>query len=419
VAVWALPALQLVALVALLMSFTGGKLRFPGYRVDLDVYRLGSAVLLHGGALYGALPPTQDGQELLFTYPPFAAILLAPLAVMPYWLACVAMTLLTVGLLAAVLMVVLRSVNLLPAGSRRWLVPGGALLAAEALEPVQRTVFAGQVDVLLMALVALDILVDTPRWPRGMLIGLAAALKLTPAIFVLYFLLRKDGRAVLVAGLSWLAATAAGFLFAGADSVRYWTSSVFDTGRVGGPLYAGNQSLLGLLTRLGVPAPERTVLWLMLAAGTVALTVAGMRRALSARHFAVALGLNALCGLLISPISWTHHWVWIVVILLGWGALARQARHPVPLALTGAGLMLFLVAPQWWWPRGGTAESHWNVVEQLTGNGYVLFGILLLVAASVLPYPRPEEDWLKPQFVEAALVRERVSLAHFDAERTP
>jgi alpha-1,2-mannosyltransferase len=400
--VYTLLGLQLVALVVLLMSFTGGELRFPGYRVDLDVYRLGSNVLLHGGALYGALPPTQDGQELLFTYPPFAAILLAPLAVMPYWLACVAMTLLTVGLLAAVLMVVLRSVNALPAGSRRWLVLGGALVAAEALEPVQRTVFAGQVDVLLMALVALDILVDTPRWPRGMLIGLAAALKLTPAVFVLYFLLRKDGRAALTAGVSGLAATAIGFLVAGADSVRYWTSSVFDTGRVGGPLYAGNQSLLGLLTRLGIPASERTVVWLMLVCGTIALTVVGMRRALASRHHAVALGLNALCGLLISPISWTHHWVWIVVVLIGWGALARQARRPVPRALAGVGLVLFLVAPQWWWPRGGTAESHWSVVEQLTGNGYVYFGLLLLVAAAMFRYPRVEEEYLSPRLVDAA-----------------
>jgi len=83
---------QLIVLVAVLVSYNGGRWRFPAYRVDLDVYRLGSTAMLHGQALYGTLPPTGDGQLLLFTYPPFAAIVLAPLAVLPYWAACLALT---------------------------------------------------------------------------------------------------------------------------------------------------------------------------------------------------------------------------------------------------------------------------------------------------------------------------------------
>ena len=81
-----------LVLAALLVSYNDGRVRFPAYRVDLDVYRLGSAALLHGQALYGTLPPTGDGQLLFFTYPPFAAIVLAPLAVLPYWAACLALT---------------------------------------------------------------------------------------------------------------------------------------------------------------------------------------------------------------------------------------------------------------------------------------------------------------------------------------
>ncbi|WP_240521531.1 glycosyltransferase 87 family protein [Amycolatopsis vastitatis] len=376
-----------LVLAVLLVSYNDGRVRFPAYRVDLDVYRLGSAALLHGRALYGTLPPTGDGQFLLFTYPPFAAIVLAPLAVLPYWAACLALTLLTLGVLALVLATVLRAL-----GKRcDWRRVAVLLLAAEVLEPVLRTVYAGQLDLLLLALVVLDVLVDTPKWPRGLLIGLAAAVKLTPAVFLLYFLLRRDGRAALTAAVTFVAATALGFLLAGADSVRYWTGALWDTGRVGEPTYAGDQSLLGLLARIGVPAPARTAWWLPLVALVLLLTALGMRRALAAGETTVALGLNAVGGLLVSPISWTHHWVWAVVVLLGWAELARRTRRRGFAVLAGVGTVLFVAGPQWWWPRGGEVESRWNVVQQLTGNGYVLFGLAVLVTAVLARFPRPDD----------------------------
>lgn len=389
---YALVGAQLLVLAVVLVSYNDGRVRFPAYRVDLDVYRLGSAALLHGEALYGTLPPTGDGQLLLFTYPPFAAILLAPLSVLPYWAACLLVTLLTMGLLALVLVTVLRAL-----GARcDWQRVAALLLAAEVLEPVLRTVYAGQIDLLLLALVVLDVLVDTPRWPRGLLIGIAAAIKLTPAVFLLYFLLRRDGRAALTAVVTFLAATALGFLLAGADSVRYWTGALWDTGRVGEPTYAGDQSLLGLLARLGVPPDARTAWWLPLVALVLVLTALGVRRALAAGERVVALGLNAVGGLLVSPISWTHHWVWAVVVLLGWAELARRTRRRGFMALTGVGAALFVAGPQWWWPRGGEVESRWNFVQQLTGNGYVLFGLVVLFTAVVARFPRDDVSGAVP-----------------------
>ncbi len=375
---------QLLVLVTVLVSYNGGRWRFPAYRVDLDVYRLGSAALLHGQALYGTLPPTGDGQSLLFTYPPFAAIVLAPLALLPYWAACLALTLLTLGVLAVVLVTVLRAL-----GARcDWPRVAALLLAAEVLEPVLRTLYAGQIDLLLLVLVVLDVLVDTPRWPRGLLIGLAAAVKLTPAVFLLYFLLRRDGRAAVTAVVTFLAATAMGFLLAGADSVRYWTGALWDTGRVGEPTYAGDQSLLGLLARAGVPPAARTAWWLPLVAVVLVLTALGVRRALAAGEKTVALGLNAIGGLLVSPISWTHHWVWAVIVLLGWAELARRTRRRGFALLAGAGAVLFVAGPQWWWPRGGEVERQWTFLQQLTGNGYVLFGLAVLLTAVLVRFPR-------------------------------
>jgi alpha-1,2-mannosyltransferase len=366
---------QALLLVALLVSVTNGRLWFPAYRVDLAVYRLGSTVLLHGGALYGPLPPLVTGQRLPFTYPPFAAILLSPFALLPEPAAAVVMTLLTIGALAVVVVLVLRSCVTLPHG---WVGVGWVVLLAEVIEPVRTALYAGQVDVLLMALVVLDVLVAAPRWPRGLLIGIAAAVKLTPAVFVLYLVLRRDYRAALTAGLSFACATVVGFLMARADSVHYWTHLVFDDGRIGNAWYAGNQSWWGLLSRIHLSDGVRVGWWLALVAGTVVVTVPAMRRALRARRDTVALGLNAVCGLLVCPISWSHHWVWIVVVLPGWAAMPGR----VPRVVACGGLALFLAAPQWWWPFGGGAERQWNWPQQVIGSGYVLFGAGLLLLSS-------------------------------------
>jgi alpha-1,2-mannosyltransferase len=98
-----------------------------------------------------------------------------------------------------------------------------ALPAALLLEPIRSTLTYGQINALLMALVAFDCLTRAPRWPRGILVGIAAAVKLTPAVFLLFFLLRRDLRSAARAGLSFAACTGAGFALAPHDSLRYWT----------------------------------------------------------------------------------------------------------------------------------------------------------------------------------------------------
>src|SRR5579859_989253 len=201
-----------------LPSWTPHGPRLLSYRLDLDVYRLGGQVWLHGGQLYGTLPTTAIGVRLPFTYPPFAAILASPLSLIPLGVAGLLITLCTLGLLAVPLRLYLRPLA--------W--PLGLVLpAALFLEPVRSSIQFGQVNVILMTLVALDCLTREPRWPRGVLAGLAAAIKLTPLPFVLYFLIRRDYRAAFTMGLSFAAFTGLGFVLAPDDSSRYWTHVVF------------------------------------------------------------------------------------------------------------------------------------------------------------------------------------------------
>src|SRR5262249_23241973 len=202
------------------------------------------------------------------------------------------------------------------AGARfRRLLPW-ALPAALLLEPIRSTLTYGQINVLLMALVTFDCLTRAPRWPRGVLVGIAAAVKLTPGVFLLFFLLRRDLRSAARAGLAFAACTSAAFALAPHDSLRYWTQVAYHPAPIGAIAYASTQSILGPLARLGLTNPARAWLWLALSLLVAALAVIGMRGAIKTGHVTHALLLNAAVGLLISPISWSHHWVWAAPALL-------------------------------------------------------------------------------------------------------
>ena len=322
------------------------------YHLDLDVYRIGASVLLHGGDLYGPLPDT----FLPFTYPPFAALLFTPLTLIPLPVAGVVITVVSLGCLALVLRTATES--------RLWWLAGPAALL---FEPVRSTLMYGQVNLVLMALVVIDCLALSPRWPRGLLIGIAAAIKLTPAVFVLYLLLRRDFRAAVVSAATFVLVTAAGFLTSWRASVEYWTQLVFDSSRVGGSDFTTNQSIKGVLARYGLD--HQTWLWALSAAAVVALGTIGIHRAIAAREHVWAVALTGLVGLLVSPVSWSHHWVWAVLLVLG---LRRRAFA----------VLLFAIGPFWFLPQNDHRELLWTPWQQLLGNSYVWFGVTVLVFAA-------------------------------------
>ena len=392
---WWRPALLVtVNLAAAAIYFVHfGHAGLGGYRNDLDVYRTGARVWLDGGDLYGRLPRLANGTELPFTYPPFAALAFVPLAAVGYGTANWLLTAVTIACVAATLWCFAAATAGETGARMRRLLPW-ALPAALLLEPVRSTLTYGQINALLMVLVSFDCLTRAPRWPRGIGVGVAAAVKLTPGAFVLFFLLRRDLRSAARAGLAFAACIGIGFALAPQDSLRYWTHIAYQPARAGGIAYASNQSILGALARLGLADPARTWLWLAVALGAAALAVTGMRRALQTNQVTYALVLNAAAGLLISPISWSHHWVWAAPALFTCLS-ATHPNHRRPRAFAVLALLTFAIAPHWLLhrllPSGGGSELRWSRWQQALGDSYALTALAALTHAAITNLlPRPK-----------------------------
>ncbi len=232
----------------------------------------------------------------------------------------------------------------------------------------------GQVNLVLMALVAVDCLAERPPWPRGLLVGLAAAVKLTPAAFVLFFLLRRDMRAAVVAVLTGAAATGLGFVVDAEASVRYWFGG--PASGVSGSVFFTNQTLQAVMARAGASETAITVAWLVLTLGLLALVVPMVRRC----EPALALVVVAAFALLVSPTSWSHHWVWIAPALLVTAAYAVRLRSAGWAVATAVLAVAFYVAPFRFLPHDGGAELTWGVGEQVAGATYVIVATVLLAA---------------------------------------
>ena len=216
-------------------------------------------------------------------------------------------------------------------------------------------------------------------------------MKLTPAAFVLFFLCRGDRRAARTSAVSFAACTAVGFALDWHDSVRYWTSVVVQTGRPGSPLFCANQSIQAVLARAGLDprTPAGTAVWLAASAVVLVLAWYGMRRASATSDDAWALSLNAFAALLISPISWSHHWVWAAPALLLLVVRGLQDKNRALLAAALAGLVLFAIGPQWLFPHTENREAHWAAWEQVIGGSYVILAaVILLISARRNPVAR-------------------------------
>ncbi|MEC3981167.1 glycosyltransferase 87 family protein [Amycolatopsis sp. H20-H5] len=359
--------------------------RFDG--LDLEVYLGGAKALVESGTPYDAWVPTTHTISLPFTYTPFAAAVFLPGTVLPFAVTMRLISILSIVGTGVVAYLFAAGLNgaLTDRANRRGHVTAGlvaiaAQLAGALLEPVRSTLGFGQINALLMVMVVLDVLLPGRARTKGLLIGLAAAIKLTPAVFILYFLFRKDYRSAARVAAGFVAAGAVMWLAAPVASAKYWTELVFDAGRIGGSDYVGNQSIRGVVARLGLGGAE-DVVWLLAALAVIALTVFVLVRV---RQPVLALTACAIGGLLVSPVSWTHHWTWCVPILVAAGYLAaiswRVDRLVAWWSLGGAvvGVALFIIGPMWFAPRPAGSVGWWLATES-----YVLYGLALLALGGV------------------------------------
>lgn len=329
---------------------------------DALVYRAEGAAVVHGGDLYGF---TVTEWRLPATYPPFAALLFAPAAFLP-------VPVLKAVFLAGGVLLLARFVRLSArlAGWPRPLPPP-ALAAVTGLalwlEPVFQTVLFGQINLALGCLVLWDLTRAPGARLRGAAIGVAAGIKLTPAVFIGYLLLRRRYREAATAAGATAGTVLAGLVVLPSATVDFFTRRLYETGRVGKVWIVDNQSLPGLVARaLGDPAPG--ALWAVpvVAVGALGLWRAG--RAADERHGVL---LAAFTALLVSPISWSHHWVWCVPLS---AVLLADGRRGLALGT----VVVFTARTMWLLPHAGDLDLRFPWWQQPLASPYALLGLGLL-----------------------------------------
>jgi alpha-1,2-mannosyltransferase len=365
-------AVAVVATVAALVSWRY-LFRFPNEpMVDLHVYERAGDAVRHGRVLYDDVD-----SQLVFTYPPFAALAAAVLAPFTGWLGQFSWTVATV--LALVAVVVLSFRPLLQRCPRDWrpLATAGLVAGALLAHPLIEHVFYGQVNVFLVLLCLLDLLAARRKWPQGVLIGIATALKLTPGVFAVYLWVTRRSRSALIAMGTALGCTAFAALVLPSASVDFWTHEVYEGQRIAGSVtYTSNQSLLGLVTRI-IPGTTGTAVWVLVAAGIAVLGFVRGRIAYDAGDERAGIALTALLAVLLSPIAWIHHLVWFVPVV---GALIADGRDRRRVLAAGAvTIVLFLRLPWWGWAALDEG-SILGLIGVLMHNAYALLAIALLVA---------------------------------------
>ena len=358
------------------------------FKLDSFVYYEAVHQWLDGGDLYSWY--ANPGQHLWpFTYTPLAAWVIAPLTWMSYQSATVLLIAATPLCAAVTAYAVLRQLAVAPQMART-LAPWLALIGVIALEPFPKTMEYAQVNAILMALVAVDLFLvpERSRW-RGALSGLAAAIKLTPAVAILVLLARREWRAAATMAGSAVGLTLLAALAAPAESWEFFTSAMWDPGRAGFADYSGNQNLKGAIAR-GLPESTWNLTW---AACSLLAVVAAWflcRRLDRLRGagdeaggpgqddgliLSLQISVVMALGLLISPISWSHHWVWCLPVLMSVAAATWRWRSTALGVAGAAGFLVFVLAMQWWFPEQNHVEQNWPTWAKAVGSSYTWWAL--------------------------------------------
>lgn len=350
--------------------------------VDLDVYRTGGQMLLDGRPVYDFFTPAP--QLLPFTYPPVAAMLAVALAEMSWG---TAQWVWTAGIFAALAVTVWFAFRQALRAYVPW-VFGLLMVACTYLMPIRDQVRFGQVDILLVALCLVDCLARRPWLPRGFLVGLATAVKLTPGVFLIYFLVTRQWRTFFMAAFVAAVLTVLPFVVIPQDASAFWFSALLDPERLGANTATTNQSIRGMLLRLYMPESLTFVIWAVIVAAVAWYGFRAARAAYLAKDELTAVALTSLMAVLLSPVAWIHHLAWVVVVL---GAIVGDGRDPVRLRVA-AGVWLFYVVPVPWWGVSLIAAGIPGVslvLGKIVQDGFGLGALVLVwLLASWLPKRR-------------------------------
>ena len=443
---WLLPAGLIafgVALGSYVIYMVGHVKGYTLDPVDFAVYRSGGLIVRHIRPYYDPhlASPLYDwvgyGKlHLPFTYTPFASLAFALVSFVPYQLSLKLSVAVNLVSLLAVVWFTLGGL-----GYRRLVIRAGATLLGTAAvlwtEPVLRTIYLGQVNLVLLALIMWDLCQpDTARsrWWKGFGTGIAAGIKLTPLVFIPYLLVARKFRQAALALAGFVFSVLLGFVILPGDSNKWWFGGLFaQGGRTGFLGWAGNQSLDGLITRLAGAINAGHVAWIVIAVLVAAAGVIGAGLLDRKGHAMLGLLMAALTGLLVSPVSWDHHWVWIVPGAIAAAHYAVQAwRRGARRTAAACGLLAvaivawfgawptrwFGVRPpnlgedslgllwiprntqpywfQWYGDQRWFPEYHWHGLALITGNAFVLAGLgvfaVLLATSLLLPAARKDHD---------------------------
>ncbi|GAB3056307.1 glycosyltransferase 87 family protein [Micromonospora schwarzwaldensis] len=353
------------------------------WTVDLKVYLASGEAVRHGTSLYDVAIQNPMYGPMPYLYPPLTAILFfVPLSLLPIGAASLVWNTLSLIALGAVAWLSLGIAGVRTPRTRAVLTLVVLLLATWLL-PVRIQLIAGQINMFLLLLVLLDFRGYTGRW-RGLGIGIAAGLKVTPLIFIAYLVVTRQWRAAGTATAAFLGTVALGFVLLPADAARYWGGLVLHSSRAGGVWDTPNQSLSGAMAR-GVSSTQFAHWWLVVLAVVAVVGLAVARYVHRNGSDFLGFSAAAITGLLVSPVSWEHHWVYVIPLLV-WLAVEAYRNRSAALAALTVGLVtvfsvrVFSLLGIQESPPAPMALAGW---EQVIAALFPLTGLLLLLAGPI------------------------------------
>jgi alpha-1,2-mannosyltransferase len=377
------PSLVIVGFVSgALALYSTWLMTWHRLHLDLSVYLLGAHHLIDGRLYHEPLSVTP---HFPFTYPPFAALFFWPLAQLPAVATPLVWAVVNIGALLCLIALSLWVVRPRIDAKSLWLFALVLLGPVFWFEPIWLNFAFGQINIVLDLLVFADLMVNMKlghrTLPRGILVGLAAAVKLIPLIFVLYLFISRQTRAAITAVASFIACSMLAALVNPRVSWTFWTKYVVDAQRVGRIFYASNQSFRGAVDRL-----DHTVVSVGLVTAICSvILVAGLwlaRWAQLRSSTTLAVLVTATTGMLASPVTWSHHLVWLIPIL-AWLILAPDRPRGGPLWGVGAAIVLW-IGPTRFPSTHRTAELNEHGIALIEANAFFFLMLLFMIGVAVM-----------------------------------